>query len=591
MSRLLYQIRINSIRPRLIYHQQLRHFINSSTLYKDEKSKQMLKILGVSLQEGKIENNEEKEEEEETNQKQQNTKSQTQEEEEDFLDSTPQLPDYESISNMSNKEFLYQLALDGNRPFMSHENKNRIDSKKILKQIPDQINLQDTSDLSMTKINEIYENLKKLDSNKEMHEKYLKRYFYDYNNDLILLGQTIRGIQTKFKMLRRNEIDKFNPENVIYEYINDKMKLPYNVVGFDRSLIGLPIRENLDSKIYPREFIQDLPSYSNKINVKKFDLNFMEKDGSINIDPNRVTSLKELYDYENKNYNSDKGGIYSQPNNQVNKITHEYLSNKLGIPRNYIQIPNTEDYKRLKLNNHQITNRIEQEIRIMKNLLMKEIKTTIENSNAVLLSNKDEKITNDYIKSNSFILCEIKNTKQGTIYIWKSFNILPIYFLLPLNKRRERNLKNHLFKLFLLNLEDKIDILFKIKYDSKRDFQKFMKILTKNIGHTIKFRLWRYFKSIKSNLNNRSSLSSTSPIAKTSSLSSSPLSSSPTFSSSIQLPLLKQNFIKKDAIIYQPFKNQFFKRIYWIKKPNNNKVLRKTNLKVNYANINDELIE
>ncbi|KAI5956441.1 hypothetical protein KGF54_000916 [Candida jiufengensis] len=559
MSRLLSSIRINTIRT-LSKNQQLRHFNKSSILCKDEKSKQMLKILGVSLQEGKIENNEDGKEEEQL------TKQEDQDEE-DSINQIPQLSEYESISHMSNKEFLFQLALDGNRPFMSFENKNRIDSKKIIKKLPDQINLLNKDDLSMTKINDMYSNLSKLDSNKEMHEKYLKRYFYDYNNDLILLGQTIRGIQTKFKMLRRNETDKFNPENAVYEYINDKMKYPYNVVGFDRSLIGVPLRK-MDSNIYPREFIQDLPSFGDKINVKKFDLNFTEKDGSINIDPSRVTPLKELYDYENKNFTSDnRGGIYASPTIQVNKATHEYLSNKLGIPRNYIQVSNTENYKRLKLNNHQITNRIEQEIRIMKKLLLDEIKTTVESSNAKLLNNNE--FHNDYIKSNQFILCEIKNEKPGTIYIWKSFSILPIYFLLPLNKRRERNLRNHLYKLFLMNLEDKIDILFKIKYDVARDTQKFMKNLIKNIGHTIKFRLWRYFKTSKS-LGN----------------------SATTFSSSIQIPLLKQKFKNKDAVIYEPFKDHSFKRVYWLKKPKMfGRNLRRTNLKINYSNINDELTE
>lgn len=547
--------------------------------------------MADQFQKGDIQPVDEKQNKNNKNAKENEVDEVAEEEEDDDINLSSTLPtnqidEFESYAVLSKQEFLFQMGLDGDKPFMSFHNPNYIDSKRILRNLPDQIDALNPED--MKRVEEIYNELQKLDSNPALHEKFLKRYFYDYDNDLMKLGQYIRGINSKFKMLRRNESEKFNPESMIHEYVNDKFKHPYNVVGFDRSLIGMPLRPNTMEKktVLPREFVQDLPVFDSKINLKKFDLNFTEKDGCINIDPTFVTPLKELYDYENKNYSGGgggggSGGIYSpSAKSPAQQATHAYLTSKLGLPRYNIQIDDTEDYNRLKLNNHQITNRIEQEIRVMKKSLLEEIRTTVESSNAHLMSSDTH---NDYIKSNQYILCAIKEELRGTIYIWKSFSILPVHFMLPLTKRRERLLINHLFKLFLINIEDKIEILFKIKYDRARDTQKFMKNIIKNIGHVIKFRLWRYFKTTKNSLNASSAAA--------------------TISSSIQLPLLKTNFQNKQAVIYSPFAKSPFKRIYWIlKKPSNttttagtmarhNKNLRKSSTSVDYAVIGEDLLE
>ncbi|CAK9441775.1 uncharacterized protein LODBEIA_P56430 [Lodderomyces beijingensis] len=594
----------------------LRCFHSARVLSKDEKSKQMLKNLGINLQKGNInESNDENGTNNDSNNKNnsKNSSSSSSSSSKDGVDDDvhgvadeQQIPEpsisteqqmiqeqdlndcFDSLSRMSTRDLVFQIGLDGKgQPFMSFANPHWVDSRMILRSVPDTLDLFDKS--NMDQVEEIYEKLSQLDSNPQMHQKYLKRFFYDSHNDLMLLGQTLRGISSKFKQLRRNELDKFVPESASYEYISDKMKHPYNVVGFDRSLTGMPLRrlENVEAGVYPREFIQDLPAFDNKIQLKKLDLNFPEIDSSINIDPAIATPLKDLYDYENKNFNPRSGkdniggGIWANSNDvaqqQMHKAVHESLSTKMGLPRNYIPVENCAKYRRLKLNNHQITNRIEQEIRIMKKLLTDEIKTTIESSNAMLLST-NENYHRDHIKSNQFILCEIKNLVSGTFYIWKSFSILPVYFLLPLTKRREKLLANHLCKLFLINLEDKINILFRIKYDHARDEQKFMKTLLKNIGHTIRFRLWRYFKINKRSISTRAT----------------------SFSSNIQLPLVKSNLRKKQAVVYAPYTDSCYKRIYWIRKRKNaaraNKsskrvVPRKGAERVDFAVIGEELLE
>ncbi|KAI5957692.1 hypothetical protein KGF57_002958 [Candida theae] len=571
--------------PRLLshyYHTPRRCFHPSCVSYKDEK---VLKNLADSFQKGDIEPVDEKHNKSKSkNGKNSKEQEGEQDDDEDSSQSsllpTNHIEEFESYSVMNKQQFLFQMGLDGDKPFMSFHNPHFVDSKRILRNLPDQIDVLNPED--MKRVNEVYDQLQQLDSNPALHEKFLKRYFYDYENDLMKLGQFMRGINSKFKMLRRNESEKFNPESVIHEYVNDKMKHPYNVVGFDRSFIGMPLRKEphlpSNKPVLPREFVQDLPAFDSKITLKKFDLNFMERDGCVNVDPTFVTPLKELYDYENKNYSG--GGIYSPSTSKTataQRATHAYLTSKLGLPRFNIQIGDTEDYNRLKLNNHQITNRIEQEIRVMKKSLLEEIKTTVESSNAHLMSSDTH---NDYIKSNQYILCAVKEELRGTVYIWKSFSILPVYFMLPLTKKRERHLINHLFKLFLINIEDKIDILFKIKYDRARDTQKFMKNVIKNIGHTIKFRLWRYFKTTKNSLNASSAAA--------------------TISSSIQLPLLKTNFKHKQAVVYSPYKKSPFKRIYWVsRKPRgiaaasrqHRQQLRKSSSSVDYAVIGEDLLE
>ncbi|MDC6271291.1 hypothetical protein PP707_03245 [Acetobacter pasteurianus] len=497
---------------------------------------------------------------------------------------------YDSVSSMSRRDYLLQLALDGDASFGSFENPKRIDSRKILRLIPDELDLTDPKD--MERVDEVYSKLAKLDSNQEMHQKYLKQIIIDYDNYFIELDQTIRGIQSKFKQLRRGETDRFNAGSWVYELVNDRMKYPYNVVGFDRSFTGMPLRSDfLQKPVWPREFIQDLPRYGgHKIQLKKADFNLPEHDGSINVNPASVKPLQSLYDYENNHNNRSRlnDGLYhtttNNNNNSLNKVqkaTHEYFSNVWGLPKHYIPVKSTENYQRLNLNNHQITNRLVQEIRIMKKRLTDEIKATMETSNVVLLS-ANKNYYKDHIKSNQYILCEIKDEQVGSFYIWKSFSILPPYIFLPLSKRRERNLTKHLHKLFLLNLKDEVEILFNIKYDHTRDVKKYMKSLVKEIGHNILFRLWRYFK-----INKRTSRSSLS------------LSSAFLSASSFQLPLVKQKMKSKDAILYKPFKDSCFKRIYWVKKldvrgnksPQKSQKLGKCANRIDFAILDGNLIE
>lgn len=227
---------------KLLHHIPRRCFHPTYITYKDEK---ILKNLADLFQKGDIRPVDE----------QKKDKSNNNNKEEDDEDSshsstlpTNQIDEFESYSVMNRQQFLFQMGLDGDKPFMSFHNPHFVDSKQILRNLPDQIDVLDPKD--MKRVEEIYGQLQQLDSNPAMHEKFLKRYFYDYDNDLMKLGQYIRGINSKFKMLRRNESEKFNPESVIHEYVNDKMKHPYNVVGFDRSFMGMPLHKNMEKPQY-----------------------------------------------------------------------------------------------------------------------------------------------------------------------------------------------------------------------------------------------------------------------------------------------------------------------------------------------------
>ena len=71
----------------------------------------------------------------------------------------------------------------------------------------------------MKKIEQIYQNLSKLDQDKSMHLQFLKQSFIDYKNDLLYLDQFLRGINLKFKQYRRGEVRYFFVYPTVFEHI------------------------------------------------------------------------------------------------------------------------------------------------------------------------------------------------------------------------------------------------------------------------------------------------------------------------------------------------------------------------------------
>ncbi|ODV78815.1 uncharacterized protein CANTADRAFT_53269 [Suhomyces tanzawaensis NRRL Y-17324] len=464
---------------------------------------------------------------------------------------------YNVVSHMTTDDLMIQKNLDQERQLFSNNSNHFLNRKDIVKHLPEEVDLFNPEELK--RIEEIYEKLTLLDTDKSVQYKYYKRYLKKYSDPVLIMIQEFNGINKKFKLLRRKESESLSLNPGAYYYNENLLGAPYNVIGFDTTISGLPLRSGkhkVSEKFYPQEFVEDLQMYRTKIPIYKRDLDFIEQEESFrNINPKKVLLLK-------------------QDNAQADLSTPEQLNhffskiyNQLEIPLNAININSVENYNCLNLNNETVI-RVENEILLMKKSLQHEIETVMMKSSLnsrVMIHNNP-----NHLKHNQYRLYETKSSdfidSSALVVInhhIKEFNLIPNYALILNTLKQHKNLRNHLYKVFLINLEDQIDILFRIKYINEKEMNRFMKRMIKNIGHTIKFKLEKLFK-----------------------------------------PLWKTDTTKTtanyDALIFSPYLNHTncFKRIYWLNNRvrnfddgvKNTRVLRRSGLQINWKSL-DNLVE
>lgn len=376
---------------------------------------------------------------------------------------------YETIAYMSEEDIEMQKNFDQGRQFF-FPSEHYLDRKKILRSIPNEINLLD---LSSVDVDRIYGDLAKLDSDKSVQMKYYKKYLLDYSDPLNIMIQEFNGIDAKFKALRRNEISSLPLSPGAFYHKENLFKHVYNVVGFDKSISGLPLysgKGKTKEELYPREFIEDLEMFRKNITVHKRDLNFMVMEkSSVNVDP-RYLHKKSL----------NKG------EENLNKFLDVIYKNE--VPDHTIQYEDIDNYNLLPISNHEIYDAFENEVATLRNFLQKDIKFEVSQSGSNLLL-----IPNNDIKSNIYRLCELMKPSADTRstpmiiikYNLKDFNAFPNYTQLLNSRKRLRSLKRHLFKLFMINLESQLDTLIRIKYRKPEEMTGFIKNFKSVVNSTI----------------------------------------------------------------------------------------------------------
>lgn len=461
----------------------VRHFSRSQALFKDSK-KDALRSLGDSLLKGQVKN--------------------------EWKESPSEIQlVYDSVSHMTSEDVQIQHNLDQGGQFQTFESDHYLDRKRLLREIPDEIDIFTASDEVIKKT---YHSLEMLDKDKSVQFKYYKRYIKRYDDPVTHLIQQFNGIDSKFKMLRRREIDNLSLSPGSFYYRENLLKNPYNVVGFDRSISGLPLRsgKNQLEQSYPQEFIEDLQMYRKIIPVQKRDLDFIEpEEAPHNVDPSRLARPN-----------------ISEMDNILDDINHE-----LTTTRNTFSIRSIGDYQPIPIKTS-LQVKIELEILDMKLQLQQEIETAMTaKGSRLLMFNQDD------IRTNFYKFCEAKTFKPASgsnivivNYNIRELSILPPFYFTMNSRKQQRGVHKHLMKLFIINLEDQIDTLMRIKYQSDAEITKFMKKLANNIRKVISTKLMDVF---------------------------------------------EKKSLDVDAVVYKPLMDKPFKRILW----SNNEVRKMVNTK------------
>lgn len=146
---------------------------------------------------------------------------------------------YETIAFMTKDDVLIQENLDDGGQFGSFPSQHFLDRKALLRSLPDEVDLLDTP---WEEIERIYSTLNRLDEDKAVHAKYMKRFGIE-ENDLLTKLRLGKNLDDMCKAGRRGE--KYDVPKGLERVF--KRLYPYNVVGFDRSLLGVPLRNGKHS--------------------------------------------------------------------------------------------------------------------------------------------------------------------------------------------------------------------------------------------------------------------------------------------------------------------------------------------------------
>ncbi|PVH20493.1 hypothetical protein CXQ85_002284 [Candidozyma haemuli] len=367
---------------------------------------------------------------------------------------------YETVAFMTKDDVQIQENLDSGGQFGSFPSKHFLDRKALIRSLPDEVDMLDTP---WEEIERIYSTLNRLDEDKAVHAKYMKRFGID-EKDLMTKLRLGRNLDDMCKAGRRGE--KYDVPKGLERVF--KRLYPYNVVGFDRSILGVPLRTGKHSlksdddenarKQIPEELVRDVRPFDTKVPVHKIDVNFFEED-----------QLKEsISPYDSK------------------PLPPEDLLRNIGKPLIFDDIDN---YKKIEHPSVELLDRIEREALTLKDSLYLEIaRKMIPSGTDVVNLNAPKLRTNEYVVASKD---HHATTLSGPTlsYRYKYFDLVPVYGMLLTNRKHCNNLYKHLFKVILINLEEHIDVLTRIKYKSPEESQAFLGKLYAKIHRVVSDKL------------------------------------------------------------------------------------------------------
>lgn len=365
---------------------------------------------------------------------------------------------FEKVAFMTKDDVAIQENFDQGNQFGSFASEHFLDRKALLRSLPDEIDIIDTP---WEEIDRVYKLLKKLDEDKSVHLRYVRKFGID-PNDLITRLRMGNNLEDMCKAGRRGERYEM-PKGLERVF---KRLYQYNVVGFDRSIVGVPMRSGKGDKrakddmetLFPVEMINDMRPFDTKVPVHKVDVNFLDDD-----------QLKEsILPYDPK------------------PIPPEDLLRDVGKP---IFMDNIDNYRKVGHHLVKFLERVERETLSLKDLLYLEIaRKIIPTGVDVLNSNAPKLRTSEYVIA-SKDHDATPSSGPTTSYRFKNFDLIPIYGMVLATSKHQNNLYKHLFKVVLINLEEHIDVLTRIKYTLADESRAFMRKLYGKIHRIVSTKL------------------------------------------------------------------------------------------------------
>lgn len=347
---------------------------------------------------------------------------------------------YDKIAYMTHDEILIQSNLDGGNHFGSYPS-HFLDRKLLIKSIPDEIDVFNTP---LEEIGRVYDVLRQLDEDKNVHWKYLEAYEVD-SRDLRTRVRLASNLPSMCKAGRRHSPyeQAKGIENVHRQIFH------YNVEGFDRSFLGVPLRSRKQepSKGFPQELIGDLRPFDSKVKIHKADVDIIERG-----------QLEESV----------------EPLGPKPPLADEMLRD-IGRP---LMVDDVNHYYKMELLHPKLLERIEIETRLQRDLLYTEIvRAMLPEVVSKLLLNPP------LVRRNEYVLTLPGKNRMS--YRYREFPMVPVYGIFLRSRSDTSKFCTHLYKVMMANLAEFIDVLMRNKYRLPRESEAFMRKLYLRIDRCI----------------------------------------------------------------------------------------------------------
>lgn len=363
---------------------------------------------------------------------------------------------FDTVGYMSRDDITIQENLDGNAQFGTYPSQHFLNRKRVIRSLPDEIDLLETPG---AEVDRIFNDISRLDADPALHAKQMKQYSIQYR-DLITRYRIGRNLHDWCRAGRRGE--RFAPLRAMDRTFANLYE--YNVVGFDRSILGVPLRpHSMPSSPetrcpFPKELISDIRPFETKVPVHKKDAN--------KADPEQMRECVTPYD------------LRSLP---------EYAAlREEGIP---IMVDDVDDYQNLEHDLFHLVSQLEKAVLELRDQLDLEITQRRMLTGGSLVGFSARKV-----KTSEFVL--VSKTRDYSfmrrrvgLYDYRHFDMLPVYGFLLSTYKHHNLLYKHLFKVLLINLDEHIDVLMRIKYQLPDDAQNFLRKLYGQINLVIKLKM------------------------------------------------------------------------------------------------------
>lgn len=451
---------------RAIFNQKLlpsRAFSSTGPLRKGDL-KQKLAKLGLALLRGDVQKEEVTAQDDQAPEHP-NTSSALEQCSQHFRDELEE--NYLTVIQMSEEDIKIQEHFNQGLQWGGHSPAHFFDRAAAYRSIPDTIDLLNTP---QSEIERVYGVFSHLDNDRALFERAIKVA----NNKVPASGG--RGRQEKnffesCKNLRRGEL----PQPQLTRELISRTVFPYDVVGFDRSILGFPLSgvkavSESGDRLVPQELIEDhsAHAFSTELPLKKEYVNIIDLD-----------IMKDCIEPQ-----------YSKP---------ESIEDALRVIGKPIFIENISDYDSIGPQRLPLVAVVTSEIKMLERSLASEKKSIngvsginekpdTESDKITLLSHsKDFSV----IKTGEFILAskhQDATIQEGPTfkYLIRTFDMIPFFGVNLVSRKQYHLFYRHLFKVFLTNCAPHVDDLTQIRYKLPEDVKIFTRRLYGRIHNIIK---------------------------------------------------------------------------------------------------------